>query len=137
MRLLLLSALTLTACSNEPAARPSDVLAGTYIGAGRNALCIAGEGGVQRAGVIVYGEGDLNCSASGRLDPTGGTLMLIPSGETECRIPLNVAGEMVTIGAVPAACAYYCAPGARLEGQAFTRSAEALPVTDFAGDPLC
>jgi hypothetical protein len=137
MRLLLLSALTLTACSNEPVARPPAVLAGSFVGVGRNALCIAGEGRAQRAGVIVYGEGDLNCSASGKIDATGSMLVLIPSGETECRIPLNVAGETVTIGAVPAACAYYCVPGARLEGQAFRRSSEARPVTDFAGDPLC
>ncbi len=137
MRFLLLSVFAITACSNEPAAPPSDVINGSFVGTGRNALCIAGEAGARRAGVIVYGEGDLNCSASGRIEATGGALALVPSGDAECRIALDVAGETVTIGAVPAACAYYCAPGARLEGQAFTRSAKALPVTDFAGDPLC
>ncbi len=137
MRLPILFALALTACSNEPLAPPPDALTGSFVGTGRNALCLAGEGGARRAGVIVYGEGDLNCSASGRIEATGGALALVPSGDAECRIALDVAGETVTIGAVPAACAYYCAPGARLEGQAFTRSAEALPVTDFAGGPLC
>ncbi len=136
MRCLILAALLVTACSQEQAAPPG-APTGAFAGTGRNALCIAGEAGAQRAGLIVYGEGDMNCSASGKLEDAGEALALVPSGESECRIPLTVAGEMVTIGAVPVACAYYCAPGARLEGQAFKHSPEARPVTDFGGDPLC
>ena len=35
-------------------------------GEGRDRLCIAGEAGNYRAGLIAYGQGDVNCSASGR-----------------------------------------------------------------------
>ncbi len=136
MRLLLLSLLALTGCSKESPAPPG-APGGTFIGAGRNAMCIAGGRGAQRAGIIVYGEGNLNCSASGTLEVAGGAMTLVPSGDAECRIPITLTAGTMTIGALPAACAYYCATGARLDGQAFTGSAEARPVTDFAGDPLC
>jgi len=136
MRPLLLFAALLSACSSEQSA-PPDVPNGVFVGAGRDALCISGSATALRAGVIAYGEGGLNCSASGRLDAANGALALVPSGEDECRFPLAFAGGTVTIGAVPAACAYYCAPGATLAGKSFRQSPNAEPVTDLAGESLC
>ena len=134
--LLLFAALLSGACSREQAAAP-EVPKGVFAGAGRNAVCISVEGSALRAGVIAYGEGELNCSASGRLEVANGAPALVPSGESECRFPLAFAGETVTIAAMPAGCAYYCAPGATLAGRSFKRSPDAKRATDFAGDPLC
>ena len=47
------------------------------------------DGGAQRAGFIVYGEGDANCSASGRIEQAGAGWALVPTGDAECRIPLQ------------------------------------------------
>ena len=134
MRLLLFSAFLLTACSREPA---SPDLAGSYSGQGRDRLCIAGEDEALRAGVIAYGAGDMNCSAAGRLERSDTGFVLLPSGDSECRIPLAVDGGAVTIGDVPATCSYYCAPGATLSGKSFAKDSATTAGTDFAGDPLC
>ena len=138
MRFLLLSVFAITACSNEPAAPPSDLINGSFVGAGRNALCIAGGAGARRAGVIVYGKGDLNCSASGTLDQVDGKLALVPNGERDCAIPLRVTGRgMWQIGAVPAACNYYCAPGVSLSGANFSAAGPSFNAMDLGWDPLC
>ncbi len=136
MRFPILAALLLAACSpGEPAA--SGAPAGVFIGTGRNALCIAGVGSAQRAGLIVYGDGDANCSASGKLIPAGGAFELVPAGEGDCRISLDVTNNSVTIGAVPRACDYYCGGAIAIVGTSFARAQAATPVTDMAGDPLC
>ena len=137
MRVLTPAALMLTlilaACSSEPEAA-AGVAAGLFAGAGRDRLCVAGEGAGQRAGLIVYAaSGDTNCSATGRI--AGGAL--VPSGDRECRIPLTFDAAGARIGAVPRACAYYCGPGASLDGKTFRKSDAATPATDLAGDPLC
>ena len=128
---MILSTLLLAACTQEPT-KP-DLAAGTYSGEGRDRWCISGE----RAGVIAYGPGDTNCSASGRLEGSGTGLALVPAGDGECRIPLSVDGNAIRIGNVAAACSYYCGPGATLAGKVFARDAASTPVTDLAGDPLC
>ena len=133
-RILLLFALPLAACSPE-VAPPG--LAGSYSGESRDRLCIGGEVEERRAGLIVYGASDPNCSASGRLEKADTGLSLIPAGDRECRIPLSVQRNVVTIGQVPATCSYYCGPGATMTGKSFTKDAATTPVTDFAGDPLC
>ena len=135
MRSLPFSALLLAACSQQPVT--PDLATGNYAGGGRNRLCIAGEGEARRAGLIVYGPGDANCSASGRIEQSGAGWALVPRGEGECRIPLILAGEQFRIGAVPVACSYYCGPGATLDGHTFGKTTAATPVTDLAGDPLC
>ena len=128
-------ALLAAACSQQPA---EPVLStGTFAGAGHNRLCLAGQPGSYRGGVIVYASGDSNCSASGRIEKQGDQLMLIPSGEGPCRIPLALEGDTVRIGEVPAACSYYCGPEADLSGKAFMRSVNTTAATDLAGDPLC
>ena len=125
----------IAACSREPA-QPS-LAVGTFAGEGRDRLCIAGEPGAYRAGLIAYGEADSNCSASGRLEQAGTGWALVPKGEGDCRIPVEIDGSSVRIGQPPAACSYYCGPNAMLGGKSFRSSANASPAVDFAGDPLC
>ena len=135
MRMIWAISLLLAACSGQPA--ETGLQGGTFAGEGRDRLCIAGEAGAQRAGLIAYGTGDVNCSASGSLEHAGQAWVLVPKGEGDCRIPLNINGQNVTIGKVPAACSYYCGPGASLEGKQFGQLNQAENVTDLAGDPLC
>ena len=135
MRPALVLALLLAACSRQPAA-PS-LTTGTFVGDGRDRLCIGGEPGSYRAGLIAYGDGDVNCSAAGRLERTNAGWALVPKGEGDCRIPLAIDGNMVRIGQVPAACSYYCGPGATLAGKSYNRSDMGAQAVDLAGEPLC
>ena len=105
MRSILILAPLLAACSQE-AAQPS-LATGTFAGEGRDRLCIAGDPGAYRAGLIAYGEGNANCSAAGRLEQSGATWVLVPQGEGDCRIPLEINGNIARIGRPPAACSYY------------------------------
>ena len=135
MRAIFALALLLAACSQEPS-QPS-LTSGTFAGEGRDRLCIAGEGGAHRAGLIAYGAGDANCSAAGAVEPAGGGWVLVPRGEGECRIPLQIEGNRVRVGDAPAACSYYCGPGASLSGKTYNRADMGAKVVDLAGDPLC
>jgi len=135
MRVTLILALLLAACSKQPA-EPS-LTTGTFAGEGRDRLCIAGEPGNYRAGLIAYGEGNVNCSASGHLEKTEADWALVPRGEGDCRIPLSIDGNIVRIGEVPAACAYYCGPGAAIAGKSYNRSDMGGKAVDLAGDALC
>ncbi len=136
MRLLLLCALALAACSKEPPGPPG-APTGTFVGAGRNALCIAGPAGAQRAGFIVYGPDNANCSVSGRIEQAEAGWNLIPAGDAGCRISLNANAGRISLEAAAPACAYYCGPGAAYGGKSFARSQGGARVADFAGDPLC
>ena len=130
MRPLLL-ALLLAACSPQVPDQPPE--RSLYAGEGRDRLCLAGN----RAGFIVYGTGDANCSARGRLERQGAIGSFVPDGDEDCRIALSFADETVKFDTGQAACAYYCGPGADFAGKGFTRSDSASPAVDFAGDPLC
>ena len=135
MRPILPLALLLAACSQQPAEQ--SLTTGTFAGEGRDRLCVAGESGNYRGGLIAFGADDVNCSASGRIELPGGNAVLIPRGDGACRIPLTVEGNVVRIGEVPAACSYYCGPGVTMSRKSFARSDTGAPATDFAGDPLC
>ena len=135
MRTIIPVALLLAACSPEPE-NPS-IATGTYAGQGRDRLCIAGEAGNYRAGLIAFGQGGFNCSASGRLSIQDGQYVLVPRGEGECHIPVEIEGSIVRIGQPPAACAYYCGPGADMAGRTYNRSDMGAQAVDLAGDPLC
>jgi len=135
MRMIIPVALLVAACSQQ-AENPS-ILTGTYAGQGRDRLCIAGEAGNYRGGLIAFGKGDVNCSASGRVMVEGGQYILVPRGEGECRIPLIIEGNVVRIGRPPAACAYYCGPGADMAGRSYNRADMGAQAVDLAGDPFC
>ena len=135
MRPIFALALLLAACSKQPA--QPDVSPGTFAGEERDRLCIAGEAGALRAGLIAYGQGDVNCSASGRLRQSGEGWLLVPRGEGDCRIPLQIDGSKVRVGQPPAACSYYCGPGATMAGKSFSRADMGATAVDLAGDPLC
>jgi hypothetical protein len=135
MRSILILAPLLAACSQE-AAQPS-LATGTFAGEGRDRLCIAGEPGAYRAGTIAYGQGNANCSAAGRLEKAAAGWALVPRGEGECRIPVDIDGNVVRIGQPPAACSYYCGPGVSLAGKTYNRADMGAKAVDFAGDPLC
>ena len=133
---LLALALTATACAKEEPAPPS-LASGTFTGAGSDALCVAGEVGEQRAGFVVYGADNANCSASGRIEAAGAGWTLIPVGDTACKIPFSFEADQIIFGPAAPSCAYYCGPGASFGGKSFRRSANAKPATDLGGDPLC
>jgi hypothetical protein len=134
--LILAAALCLPACAKQEDAAMA-LPTGTYAGGGRDALCIAGPAEAQRAGFVVYGGGDANCSASGRIEQAGGQWILAPAGDLDCRIALRVEGGSVSLGPATAACAYYCGPGASWDSKAFGPAAPGKPVTDLGGDALC
>lgn len=113
------------------------IATGNFAGEGRDRLCIGGEAGNYRAGIIAFAVGDENCSASGRIDDTDGQIAIVPRGEGPCRIPLSIEGNSIRIGEVPAACTYYCGPGATLDGKRFNRADMGATAADLAGDPLC
>ena len=135
MRPILPVALLLTACSQQ--AENAQIPTGTYAGQGRDRLCIAGDAGNYRGGLIAFGKGDINCSASGSVTGEGEQYVLVPRGEGECRIPFEIKGNVVRIGQPPAACAYYCGPGAEMAGRSFKKAGIEAQTTDLAGDPLC
>ena len=135
MRIIPVTFLLLSACSQEPS-QPT-LSTGTFAGQGRDRLCIAGEAGAYRAGLIAYGDGNANCSASGRMETAGKDWVLVPRGEGGCRIPITIDGNIVRVGQVPAACSYYCGPGAALVGRSYNRADMGAKAVDLAGDPLC
>jgi len=128
-------ALLVAACSQQ--GENSSIPTGTYAGQGRDRLCIAGEEGNYRGGLIAFGQGDVNCSASGRVTVEGGQYVLVPRGEGECRIPLEIDGNSVRVGQPPAACGYYCGPGADMSGRTYNKADMGAKAVDLAGDPLC
>jgi len=135
MRLIIALCLSLAACSQnlaDPGPEP-----GTFAGEGRDRLCIAGESGALRAGLIAFGKGDVNCSASGKLEKAGQDWLLVPKGEGDCRIPLEIGTGIVRVGQLSAACSYYCGGGASMDNKSFSRNASASNAVDLAGDPLC
>src|SRR4051812_33100948 len=78
MRILAI-VLLLGACSPQPPQpKPERVL---YAGQGRERLCTDGK----RAGFIVYGDGDGNCAATGRIERGS----FIPAGDEDCKIPVR------------------------------------------------
>ena len=130
MRILLI-ALLIAACSPKAPKPPADKL--LFAAAERDRLCVAGE----RGGLIVYGEGEANCSARGRIERSGDRLVLFPDADSDCRIEAKVMGDRLLLGTRSEACAYYCGPGADYGGKSMTKSQSDSPAVDFAGDPLC
>ncbi len=135
MRLICLVPLLIAACSGKN----EETLArgGVFGAAGRDRLCIKEGAQGSVAGLIVYGEGNQNCSASGRLERSASGWTLVPRGEGECRIALRKAGAGFAIANATPACDYYCGAGVSLAGKSFEQDLPGAEATDFAGDPLC
>jgi hypothetical protein len=139
MRSALLAALLLTACTKEEVPPKSELAPGIFTANQRDALCIFGGNGVQRAGFITYGANDANCSARGKIVAAGnGRWQLHPDGDAECGIQLVVTKDGIALGPASRSCAYYCPPGLSFAGKTFARiGTGAKPATDLAGDALC
>jgi len=136
MRLIIPCFMLLAACS-QPQEPATPIPTGTFAAEGRDRLCIAGEAGNYRAGLIIFGSGNVNCSASGRIATEKGQIALVPRGEGSCRISLSLEGDTVRIAEVPAACSYYCGPGATMSAKSFNRADMGTTAVDLAGEPLC
>ena len=127
-----LVALGASACTSQPA----DV-AETWR-SGRDGLCLAGADGELRAGLIAYGEGDVNCSLAGAATRDGDRLTIVPRGDSSCRVEVTTSGGQARLGRLTEACAYYCGPAADFSNRVLQQSSDApATVTDLVGDPLC
>ena len=141
---VLAAAFLLSACGSsedpakeQPGPAPSAIQQGltSFAGKGRDRLCL--DESARRVAFITYGEGDANCTVQGAVQGANGTATIVPDGDSTCRIDLTTSGDMVRLGAVTAACAYYCGPTSSFAGAEFRRTNRLEPVTDVAGDPLC
>jgi len=104
----------------------------TYAGSGNDRLCYNAE--TKRMGTITFGAAATNCSMRGSFDGSS----LRPDGDERCQVPVAIEGNRITlINQGGPDCAYYCGPGASLEGKTFARMDRPEPVTDLGGDPLC
>jgi hypothetical protein len=111
-------------------------------GKGRDRLCLSPK--AKRAGLIVYGGGNANCSLRGTLRQDGDAFQIVPDGDPACVIEgrqwLGDDRKWVTridVSQEKPSCAYYCAPNVKLDGHSFTPDGKESRVTDFGGDPLC
>jgi hypothetical protein len=143
--LLLLAALSLAGCEGaepEVAAAKAAASGGSYAGEGRDRMCL--KSGEPEGGLITYAPtGVANCSLRFTVRYSEGstsTGTLAAANDPACTISFTrkeQGAEGFTLGQPSPGCAYYCGPGARLDGKSFVRMDRAEPVTDLAGDPLC
>jgi hypothetical protein len=155
--LFLLPVLLLAACdgdggNNEAAPQGTSggpvqtaTLTGLYEGGGagqRSQLCMIGDGGRARFGLVVRSGADLGCSGSGTASREGGRLRLVMAGSESCTIDAQLDGTRLTFAADQApGCSYYCSPGARFAGTRLDKiggsEADARRAQDLVGGPLC
>ena len=135
MRLIIVPSLLLAACSPS-ATTPADtgLKEELYFAAdGRGRLCVF-PGGRDAAIIAFARDSQNNCSAAGRIEGVGDKLALVPAGDSECRIPLQVLGDLVTVGKPGATCDYYCGPDATWGGQVYRWSDTST--ADTVAEPL-
>lgn len=136
--------LLLAACSGgtpRETGGPQAPPLGEFAAATGARLCIAFVGDSLRAGLFVPALGsNANCSMAGRIERAAAGWALVPQGEGGCRIGLKRGlqrdGNGLRTAPAPAACAYYCGPGANLTEQHFSPAASGA-ATDIAGARLC
>jgi len=129
----ILFAMMLAGCSPGPGPQ-AQAERTLFAGEGRDRLCSDGD----RAGFIAYGAGDANCSVRGRIERSEGRVALLPWGDRDCRIEVQLSGDSVRLGSRSEACAYYCGPGVDFTGRRFGKmNGNARDAKDLAGDPLC
>jgi hypothetical protein len=91
-----------------------------------------------KAGLIIYSDGDTNCSLSGRAELDGGSVIVTPRGDSKCQVEIRVANGVAQIGPRTQACTYYCGPEADYAGRQLRKVPDApSTVIDLAGGPLC
>ena len=133
-RLLLAAALAIAACDRAPPPPEAPVEAEVWQANARDRLCLKGN----RAGFIVYGLGNANCSARGRAVRSDDQASLVPDGESRCVFVVELDGGSATLRpGSGGGCGYYCAPGAAIGATAWTRAPAGASATDLAGEPLC
>lgn len=130
----LLALLGLAACDQPEAPATAEIATEIWQAGTRDRLCLKGN----RAGFIVYGQGDSNCSARGRAIRSDTQASMVPDGDKSCTFVVAMAGDTATLRAGSGAgCAYYCGPGAAIGDLKLTRAPATTAATDLAGDPLC
>ena len=141
MRPTLPLALLLAACSGQSEQKPAQRQAGTgtFAGEGRDRYCIKRSGDDWRVGIVTYGPGNMNCTLKGKVvEALNHDSLVEATGDKACRFQVTAEGDSLRLPQkLPAACDYYCGPGASLSGKTFKLDPSASPTVDFAGDPLC
>lgn len=137
MRIIIILALLVSACSGQAPDKGPALAVGSYAGAGRDRLCVVGEAGTQRAGFVSYGPGEANCTISGTIEARGIAFVLKPAGDSRCSIDVSINDGRVSLAPGTPACSYYCGPGATFANRNFRRDDKATPAVDLAGDKLC
>jgi hypothetical protein len=137
-----------SAAGTAPGATPVQVATPTGLyeatGSGRHdQLCIvANEGQGARFGLVSSDGTRPGCSGAGSVERVGGSLRLVMAGDERCTVEARTNGATVAFpAALPAGCAYYCAPGTSLAGLSLAKTggtaADALRARDLVGDALC
>ena len=137
----------------EPAAEPvvrSEVQTTTIVGLyesgrgpQRSELCIVdGAAGRSRFGLVVRTPNGGTCSGAGAATREGATMRLEMAGNQSCTIAAVLdGGRTIFPAALPAGCAYYCAPAASMAGAVLVKTGgteeDALRARDLVGAPLC
>ena len=124
------------ACGESPTPMEPERTAETWRN-GRDGLCLVREGQALKAGLIVYGPDNMNCSLAGPAARDGDRLQITPRGDAACRVEIRLEGNRAVLGERPPACSYYCGPSANYSRRTLERSANGASVTDFAGGALC
>ena len=126
---------------------PDDAhLRGTYVGTGRNGLCIDAPLGSPDLGfyAVAYGKPDGHCVIYGSAKVAGDRMTFSANEDAACRFTGLISGGTVTFPAnLPVGCRRYCKGSASLAAQTFTYSAEATgkehhgTVLDPSGESAC
>jgi hypothetical protein len=135
--LALIALVAVAACDRIP---DNSQLAGIYAGQGRDGLCIVAPLGSEKLGVgiVTYGVGNNNCTLTGELRSADDKVTVYADHDDACHFELRQAnGALILPQEIPAACSYYCGPGASLAGKRFEKREAASVPKDFGGDPLC
>jgi hypothetical protein len=102
-------------------------------------LCL--KDGETSGGLITFASGtDANCSLrfdARKAEGSAEAGTLAAQNDPTCTMKFTQSQGRLQLSTPSPACAYYCGPGASLEGKTFVRMDKPAPVTDLGGDPLC
>lgn len=150
-RLTLLIFFALAGCSEaaeqaEPVTVAASSLVGLYeragVGAVPDRICMTGQGGDTRFGLVTRSEGSATCTAEGAVTRNGPALTLAIDGAPACTLRATTTTGGLTLAAPEGAeCAYYCGAGAVLAPGDFIKVSgterDARKTVDVAGEALC